>query len=279
MDKEFWVSISNNEYVVPEGYSLENLTELLFSYLGSTDPELRDEIAYIVYANWLKRDLYSGEAIQSHIDFLLSNLEKGIGETDSDTVFLRAFSILLLAEIVHTDNKKSLLEEDQVKRILEKGLWYLQAERDPRGHVPVKGWAHALAHTADLLLVLAHNRNTEGADLLNMLNAVSDKMVHSTKHVYIHGEDDRLASAVIEILRRDLIPLEKVEVWICSLTSPNGMTWKGAYIDEEKNRAFQNTRNLLRSIHLHLLLDDEPLPRREQLFSIFLDALRNLKPY
>ena len=279
MDKEFWVSISNNEYVVPEGYSLENLTELLFSYLGSTDPELRDEIAYIVYANWLKRDLYSGEAIQSHIDFLLSNLEKGIGETDSDTVFLRAFSILLLAEIVHTDNKKSLLEEDQVKRILEKGLWYLQAERDPRGHVPVKGWAHALAHTADLLLVLAHNRNTEGADLLNMLNAVSDKMVHSTKHVYIHGEDDRLASAVIEILRRDLISLEKVEVWICSLTSPNGMTWKGAYIDEEKNRAFQNTRNLLRSIHLHLLLDDEPLPRLEQLFSIFLDALRNLKPY
>ncbi|HSK65447.1 MAG TPA: DUF2785 domain-containing protein [Anaerolineales bacterium] len=279
MDKEFWVSISNNEYVVPEGYSLENLTELLFSYLGSTDPELRDEIAYIVYANWLKRDLYSGEAIQSHIDFLLSNLEKGIGETDSDTVFLRAFSILLLAEIVHTDNKKSLLEEDQVKRILEKGLWYLQAERDPRGYVPGKGWAHALAHTADLLLVLAHNRNTEGADLLNMLNAVSDKMVHSTKHVYIHGEDDRLASAVIEILRRDLIPLEKVEVWICSLTSPNGMTWKGAYIDEEKNRAFQNTRNLLRSIHLHLLLDDEPLPRREQLFSIFLDALRNLKPY
>jgi hypothetical protein len=279
MDKEFWVSISNNEYAVPEGYSLENLTELLFGYLGSTDPELRDEIAYIVYANWLKRDLYTEEAIQSHIDLLLSNLEKGIGETDSDTVFLRAFSILLLAEIVHNDNKKSLLEEDQVKRILDKGLRYLQAEWDPRGHVPVKGWAHALAHTADLLLVLGHNRNTEEADLLNMLNAISDKMVHSTNHVYIHGEDDRLASAVIEILRRDLIPLEKVKVWICSLTSPNGLNWKGAYIDEEKNRAFQNTRNLLRSIHLHLLLGEEQLPRREQLMSIFLDALRNLKPY
>ena len=279
MDKEFWVSISNTEYAVPEGYSLENLTELLFSYLGSTDPELRDEIAYVVYANWLKRDLYTGEAIQSHIDLLLSNLEKGIGETDSDTVFLRAFSILLLAEIVHNDNKKSFLDRDQIKRILKKGLWYLEAERDPRGHIPVKGWAHALAHTADLLLVLGHNRNTEEADFLNMLNAVSDKMVHSTNHVYIHGEDDRLASAVIEILRRNLIPLEKVEAWIRSLTAPDGLNWKGAYIDEEKNRAFQNTRNLLRSIHLHLLLDEEQLPRREQLIHIFLDALRNLKPY
>lgn len=279
MDKDFWVSISNNEYAVPEGYSLENLTELLFGYLGSTDPELRDEIAYIVYANWLKRDLYTGEAIQSHIDILLSNLEKGIGETDSDTVFLRAFSILLLAEIVHNDNKKSLLEKDQVKRILKKGLWYLQTEQDPRGHVPVKGWAHALAHTADLLLVLGHNRNTEERDLLNMLNAVSDKMVHSTNHVYIHGEDDRLASAVIEILRRDLIPPERVEGWARSLTAPDGLDWKGVYIDEAKNRAFQNTRNLLRSIHLQLQLDEEQLPRREQLIPIFLDTLRNLKPY
>ncbi len=279
MDKEFWVSISNNEYAVPEGYSLENLTGLLFSYLGSTDPELRDEIAYIVYANWLKRDLYTEEAIQSHIDLLLSNLKKGIGETDSDTVFLRAFSILLLAEIVHNDNKKSFLEKEQIKRILEKGLEYLEAERDPRGYVPVKGWAHALAHTADLLLVLAHNLNTEEADLLSLLNAISDKMVHSTNHVYIHGEDERLASAVLEILRRDLIPLEKVEAWTRACTAPDGLDWKGVYIDEERNRAFQNTRNLLRSIHLQLLLDEENLPQREQLIHIYLDALRDLKTY
>jgi hypothetical protein len=217
--------------------------------------------------------------LAAHVDILLTNLDKGIGETASDTVFLRAFSVLLLAEIVHNDNRKSLLEEDQVKRILEKGLWYLQSERDPRGHVPVKGWAHTLAHTADLLLVLGRNRNTEEADLLNILTAVSYKMVHSTHHVYIHGEDDRLASAVIEILRRNLIPLEKVEVWARSLTAPGGLDWKGAYIDEEKNRAFQNTRNLLRSIHLHLQLDEEQLSRREQLIPIFLDALRNLKPY
>lgn len=279
MDKEFWITISNNAYAVPEGYSLENLTELLFSYLGSTDPELRDEIAYIVYANWLKRDLYNRVAIQSHIDLLLSNLEKGIGETDSDTVFLRAFSILLLAEIVHNDNKKSFLEREQIKRILEKGLRYLEAERDPRGHVPVKGWAHALAHTADLLLVLGHNRNTEEADLVNMLNAVSDKMIHSTNHVYIHGEDDRLTSAVIEILRRNLIPLETVQAWTRSFTSPDGLDWKGVYIEVERNRAFQNTRNLLRSIHLQLLLDNKEIPRREQLTELVLQTLRDLQPY
>src|SRR5215216_4241345 len=184
VDKEFWVSLAKNDYKIPEENTLENLTEILFSYLGSTDPKLRDDISYIVYANWLKREMFSAQAVKSHVDQLLSNLDKGIGETESDTVFLRAFSILLLAEIVHNDNKKSLLDKDQVKKILEKGIWYIGAEKDPRGHIPAKGWAHALAHTADLLLLLARNRYIDGGDLWSMLATIAYKMVHSTNYVY-----------------------------------------------------------------------------------------------
>ena len=213
MDKDFWISIAKNDYQVPDEHTLENLTEILFSYLGSTDPELRDEIAYVVYANWLKRGMYSSESIKSHVDALLTNLDKGIGETESDTVFLRAFSVLLLAEIVHNDNKKPLLDQHDVRKIFDKGIWYIGAEKDPRGHVPVKGWAHALAHTADLMLVLARNRYIDAGNLWSMLATISHKIVHSTNYVYIHGEDERLANAVIEILRRDLISLNQLDTW------------------------------------------------------------------
>lgn len=279
MNKEFWVSIARNDYRVSDGQTLENLTETLFSYLGSTDPELRDDIAYIVYANWLKREMYSSETIRSHVDKLLSNLDKGIGEIASDTVFLRTFSMLLLAEIVHNDNKKTLLARQQPKSILEKGLSYLGTEKDPRGYIPVKGWAHALAHTADLMLVLARNRNIGAAELWSMLVAISSKIVHSTDHVYIHGEDERLASAVIEILRRDLVSLNQLEAWAKSFSQPNGSDWKGAYVDEERNRAFQNTRNLLRSIYLALTLESEEFPDREGLLRLFMNALSDLKPF
>ena len=122
MDKDFWVAVSRNDFSIPEGHTLENLTGILFSYLGSTDPVLRDDTAYAVYAHWLKQERYSSDVLRSHVDQLLSNLEKGIGESDSDTVFLRAFSVLLLAEIVHNDNKKPLLDAAQVKAILEKGI-------------------------------------------------------------------------------------------------------------------------------------------------------------
>ena len=100
MDKEFWVSIAKNDYAIPKGHTLAALTKTLFGYLGSTDSKLRDDIAYTVYANWLKREMFTKEEVSTHITELLANLDKGIGETDSDSVFLRTFSVLLLAEIV-----------------------------------------------------------------------------------------------------------------------------------------------------------------------------------
>jgi uncharacterized protein DUF2785 len=279
MDKEFWISISEGNFQIPNGQTLENLTEILFSFLGSTDPELRDDIAYVVYANWLKREMYSRETVGTHVDRLLSNLDQGIGETETDTVFLRAFSILFLAEIVHNDNKKPLLDKKTIKSLLEKGLWYLEAENDPRGHIPVKGWAHALAHTADLMLVLARHRSIGEAELWSMLAAISRKIVHSNHYVYIHGEDERLASAVIEILRRDLISLNQLDAWTKSFTRPDGKDWKGVYIDEERNRAFQNTRNLWRSIYLALHAEPEDFPDRDGLLKLFLNTVMDLKPY
>lgn len=279
MDKQLWVSIAGDDYRIPEGHTLENLTEVLFGYLSSTDPELRDEIAYTVYANWLRRELYTKEQVSEHVKELLARLEEGIGETESDSVFQRAFSVLFLAEIVHNDNKKALLEKDQVDFILLKGLWYLDAEKDPRGYVPVKGWAHALAHTADLMLVLAKSRFIEVDDLEEILYSIWKKMIHSTNWVYIHGEDDRLADAVIEALWRGLIPLENVHAWTKSFSAPDGNTWKGVYVEQERNRAFQNTRNLLRSIYLALLSNPGDIPNHEQLKQIFFDALTDLKPY
>ena len=279
MDKDFWASITKSDYAIPDGHTLDNLTEILFSYLGSTDPELRDNIAYDVYSNWLEQDRYSREVIRTHVDQLSSNLEKGIGESASDTVFLRAFSVLLLAEIVHNDNKKPLLEPAQTKTILEKGTWYLGAEKDPRGHIPIKGWAHALAHTADLMLVLARNRHIDAGDLWSILSTISNQIIHSIHHVYIHGEDERLANAVIEVMRRDVVSLNQLEAWAVTLSHPDGKDWKGVYVEEDRNRAFQNTRNLLRSIYLAIVSKQEHLPDREQVARLFLNTINEIKRY
>jgi hypothetical protein len=47
MNKQFWQTLMENEYANPGGHSPDELTLELFSYLGSTNPELRDDIAYL----------------------------------------------------------------------------------------------------------------------------------------------------------------------------------------------------------------------------------------
>lgn len=277
MDKHFWASIAGNDHKIPKGHTLEKLTRELFSYLGSTDSELRDDIAYMTYANFLKQELYSKDAIRTHVKELLANLEKGIGETETDSVFLRAFSVLLLAEIVHNDNKKPLLDRKQVQFILAKGLWYISLEKDPRGHIPVKGWAHALAHTADLMLVLGNNRFTDKSDHKNILKAIADKLIRSTNWVYIHGEDERLANAVMVILERNTISTEFLEGWLTSFIEPE-RTWKGAYMDEGQAKAFHNVRNFLRSFADAVRRSDDLL-KKEKIHSTILETLDKLKPY
>ena len=277
MNKEFWATLAKNDYAVPAGHTLSELKETLFGYLGSTDPELRDDIAYIVYANWLKRDMFTKEEVRAHVDELLANFEKGIGETESDSIFLRTFSVLLLAEIVHNDNKKPLLEKDQIQSILAKGLWYLDAEKDPRGHIPVKGWAHALAHTADLMLVLGKNRQTKKGDLEKILQGIANKLVHSTNWVYIHGEDDRLANAVMLTLQRNLVSTNFLGAWLKSFTEPE-RSWDGAYMDEGQAKAFHNSRNFLRSLS-ETIRTTEEIPQKETIAKLVHDALDNLKPY
>lgn len=277
MEKEFWNQLAKNEYKIPDGNTLHDLTKTIFGYLGNVDPDLRDEIAYIVYANWLKRDMYSPDEIRLHIAELLANLEKGIGEIESDSVFLRAFSVLFLAEIVHNDNKKSVLEQADISSIFDKGLQYLDAEKDPRGFVPVKGWAHALAHTADLMMVLGKNRYIGKDELEKFLQGIAAKLIHSANWIYIHGEDERLANAVIAIFERNLLSLDFIELWLASLTSPE-RSWIGAYMDEDVAKAFHNTRNFLRSLS-EAVQKAEGLPNKEALMQITQQASTNLKSY
>jgi hypothetical protein len=278
MDKFFWKTIQENSYAIPTDHTPTSLTAELLTYLGSTDPELRDQIAYETFANFLDRDYYSLEEIEIYIASLLANLEIGIGETESDSVFLRAFSVLFLAEIIHNDNKVPRLKKPIIKTILKKGLWYLAEEKDPRGYVQEKGWAHALAHSADLLLVLGKSLNTGKSEHQLILNAISEKLTQSTNWVYLHGEDDRLSRAVVEILRRGALSATYMRKWLNTFLKPGGDSWKGAWTEEESARAFFNVRNFMRSLYVQVVTEDE-LPLQDELEKMILETVQKLRPY
>jgi len=271
MDKQFWKTIQENDYNIPNGHTVKSLTPELLSSLGSADPELRDDLAYTILVEWVERDLYTPDDLRQIIAGLSANLDVGIGEAETDSVFLRAFSVLALALIVYYDNKKSFLKSEEIEAILDKGLQYLAEEKDPRGFIPVKGWAHALAHTADLLLVLAENNKLGARNLVRILNGVTEKLTNASDWVYVHGEDDRLSAAVLVIFQRGLLGQAAIKEWLDSLTNPKSGSWIGAWTQEESTRAYFNIRNFLRSLYFQVTTDE--------LGDTILEAVQTLRPY
>jgi hypothetical protein len=280
MDKQFWFEIRDKNYAIPDGFSVPELTEELFSYIGNLDPELRDTVAYETFASWLDQDKYTLEQIRPYIPRLVINLQNGLGDHESDTVFLRSFSILFLAEIIHHDNQDPFLEKDDIQSILAKGLAYLKDERDPRGYIPGKGWAHTLAHTADLMYVLSSNRFLARAELEQILTAIAEKLTEPIDWNYPYGEDDRLVQAVLGAVQRKLLDEFFYKQWLKSFIFADGKKrpWKGSFANPTLHNAYFNTRNFLRSLQLRIL-EKGKLASRDFLLSEIAATLQELKQF
>ena len=130
MDKAFWQEVLEAKGVLRGGQDVPALTEELGGYLGSPDPHLRDGVAYPLLAQWVSEGRYSQSELLTMARQLTTNLQIGLGEEGTESVFLRAFSALMLAELIHQENKRRLFEfeEADVRAILETALAYLPAE-------------------------------------------------------------------------------------------------------------------------------------------------------
>jgi hypothetical protein len=260
MEKSFWKNIVANEFAVPEGHTAWNLTEAhLLDYLGSTDPELRDELGYAIFVKWLIAGHYTPEQLHTLRDWAAANLQIGLGEQDTDTVFLRSFSVLVLAAITYYENNtQQFFSAEQFRDLLDQALAYFAAEKDLRGYVPDKGWAHSCAHTADLIDELLLSRYSGVPELQRLFDAVADKLLAPSGYIYRHDEDERLSYAVLSGLKRELLSREAVLAWLKRFT--DHITAHPRYRDMDDPAAhstYLNVKNFLRSLYVRLNATDD----------------------
>ncbi len=287
MDKAFWHSIVTNDYAIPSEPSLASMTAELLQYLGSTDSELRDELAYPILERWIDTGRYPPGELRSMARQLAHNLTVDLGEQESDTGFLRAFSILTLVDIVYADIEHPYLDEGQFKELLDKAISYFLAEQDLRGYVPVKEWLHAIAHTADFFFISAQHPMIGAADLERIMEAIAQKISAPVAHIYLYDEDERLVRAVMGTLQRNLLTMPFLTTWLDWFIHPaegtplNTDDWDemmNIVRSEAQTCARHNIKHFLRSLYFQLLspgfagmtfvtekppLADELLPRVE----------------
>jgi Protein of unknown function (DUF2785) len=221
------------------------------THIGSKDPVLRDKLIYtlffqlIIEDNLLESDLLK-EMLQNCLNHLLFY---GIGDKETDTVFTRAFTTLLIALILFRDNEEDFLSQMEVDQVRDHLIRYINEEKDVRGYVPEKGWAHSIAHVADAFDELIKNPKINRDLYPDILHPIWNKMF-VTDSVYLHDEDERVLTPIIEMLNRGL-ESSKIESLVDGIKRK--LERKKPELDEEKYWLLvSNTKTFLKSFYIKI---------------------------
>jgi len=193
------------------------LAQEMLDRIGDVDPELRDEFIYAVMARWILNDVFKPEELLQLTHTLLNrdHLTLGLGNTDSDTVFVRSFSMLLLAPMLVQHRKQTLFAREDLLAMFHQVTDVFLREQDLRGYIPGKGWAHAPAHCADVLAEFALCNELGQSELMCILDIIRKKICTGDQY-FAFDEDERMVTAVISTISRGELPERFVRSWLAS---------------------------------------------------------------
>ncbi len=274
MSLTFWERVKANGLKVPDDRPLTELTTELTAMLGDPNPAVRDGIAYPTLEAWIREGVYD-DLLEGLGDGMATGLIVGLGEDGTDTVFRRSFSVLVLAGCIKRDNQQHLVPARAMVTWGDRVASWFVRERDLRGFVPGKGWAHAVAHGADAMGELARSEAMGRLELTVLLDVIADRLLLPTKHHLVHGETDRLARATMRVLRRDLVGVDVLEPWLARLSQgarAHGLSEADPFL------VAGNTQNFLRSLHLQLALAPHPPADRPDVLLALIERLRESNP-
>ena len=228
----------------------EAILTSMVQHIGSPDGELRDRLIYTIFFRLIieQKDIdfdKMSELLETSLhDLLFHRIE----ETQSDAVFTRAFTTLLMALILHRDVEEDFLTKDQFQQATEGLIRYLQLERDTRGYVNGKGWAHSIAHAADAVDELIANQKLDPASFPKLFHIIINQIMRS--EVLAQDEDERLMHPLLRLLERGM-DSEVIHRHVEQL--PHLLEKRKQHLDEEKYwYVVHNAKTFLKSLYVHL---------------------------
>ncbi|MGD6993697.1 DUF2785 domain-containing protein [Sutcliffiella horikoshii] len=195
----------------------DSMIDSMMKYIGSKDPILRDDLIYTNFAKLINGGIIPQSKMLNILERCLDeeHLLYKIGEENTDSVFTRSFSSLVVALILANDDGTFI----DAKRLLEVKTTifeYLNKEKDTRGFVVNKGWAHSIAHGADMLTALVSHDQFQMNLLADVLKSIEACLLKNV--VYQDEEEERLNFAVEALLEKGM-EKQVLMSWIKDLSS------------------------------------------------------------
>lgn len=246
---------------------IDSLIERMLDDIGSTDAELRDQLIYTAFGKLIAGDYLTQQQLEHILETCRHNLFVGIGATSSDLVFTRSFSSLVIALILQKDRLRPFLQKEVVLEVFEESMKYLALEQDVRGHVDGKGWAHSIAHGADLLAETVRHPSFPPNLFSGVLKTIEVCVFKEMTAPYIDDEEERLVF-VLEALIEKGISDHTLGEWVNDVSN----TLQDVHRKEEFSVRFfwkrSNVINFLRGFYFRLLYKDEHLELRARISKI-----------
>ena len=272
-----WAAIVAAGHRVPPGEDALQLLLELDEVLGDRDAHRRDDCGYGITVQWLLRQrLVEPAGLRQLRDRWLANLQQGLGEVGTDTVLRRSFSALCLSVLAARDLQTPFLDAAEVRDLVARAVAYLRDERDLRDHEPAVGWIHATAHTADLLKFLARNPHLDAAGLTTILDAIAAKLAVPMPGAFRMGEDERLARAVLAVVRRDELDAEAFAAFVARVAASIDAARRCEPFDPQQFAVEQNGLHCLRTLHALLATAGELPPQAERALQVLAQQLAAL---
>jgi hypothetical protein len=256
-DRSYWRAIASHKYAVPKSESANVLARELSALLASPDPELRDDLAYSILGTWIHRNALSEATLISLTDEWRSNLKDSIGEMGTNSVLKRSYSALCLSESAKREAKAPFMGPQRYHDLVAEAIAYLRAERDLRGYDADLHWIHATAHTADLLAALASSAMLTTEEASAILRAIANRL-STAPQVYTQGEQDRLAAAVVALIRRKDFATSAFEPWLAGIDNEDRSVWTNTTVESLAH--YQNHNYLLQALTVRLSLEPQSAP-------------------
>ncbi len=276
--REAWVALREAKFAVPAGETAAGLLREMNSLIASTDPFLRDNVAYEAAAKWIYTDgLLSPDEQRGILALWTANLRNGLGETGSDTAFLRSFSALNLSLVAARDHREPFLTKAEFDAFFDAMLAYFEAERDTRGYDSTTGWVHAAAHTADALKFLARNAKLDAAQQVRLLEAIAAK-ARTFGGVFQWAEDSRIADVIVSLAARADFDQAAFDAWLAAIPPRRKALWANApAIDPALFPEVQNLTLILRAALASLSMPAELPPQAASARASIVATLRALR--
>ncbi|MCM3006472.1 DUF2785 domain-containing protein [Priestia koreensis] len=229
----------------------DELIDHMLHHIGSTDAELRDELIYGTFARLIRGGHLENYQLQHMLKTCLddNHLFYHLSESSGDAVFTRSFSSLVICLLLDQDHQAHFLTKQEIQEITDKSIRYVKEEKDTRGYVEEKGWAHSIAHGADLLASIVEHPSFELTRSEDILLCIQNALFKGT--VYTDDEDERLIVIIERLLKKGLEEAV-LENWIASLFHHLHIRWEQEARSLAAYRLKTSVMNFARTLYFRL---------------------------